>query len=61
MKFRLTIYAAFEAKDSLEAADIADTVKSSIQLQGLTVDEYILEKDVRISLEEAINNLKNEA
>lgn len=58
MKFRLTIYTAFEAESPKIADDISRTIKSTLENHGVIVDEYILEEDVKISLEEAINQSK---
>lgn len=60
MKFRLTIYTAFEAENAEIAQDIAKTIQSSLEVtDGVVVDEVVLDKDIRISLEEAINQTKD--
>jgi hypothetical protein len=61
MKFRLTIYTAFEAESPKVADDISRTIQSTLENHGVIVDETVLEEDVRISLEESINNIKHEA
>ena len=54
MKFKLTIYTAFDAQNVDEAEAIASTIKSTIELRGLTVDETVLNEDKRMSIEEVI-------
>jgi hypothetical protein len=54
MKFNLVIYTAFDAQNVDEAEAIASTIKSTIELRGLIVDETVLNEDKRISIEEAI-------
>lgn len=54
MKFNLVIYTAFDAQNIDEAEAIVSTIKSTIELRGLTVDETVLNEDKRMSIEEVI-------
>jgi hypothetical protein len=60
MKFRLTIYTAFETDSVDSAVAIERTIKSTLELKGLIVDETVLDEDVRMTLDEIISNHKQD-